>query len=65
MSDFSILTGTKKVSLQIDFSRENVVRFGAQKFNTGKKFVGENENQSWQESRVSVVRNVLNCTDKI
>ena len=53
------------MSLQIDFSRENVVRFGAQKFNTGKKFVGENENQSWQESKVSVVRNVLNCTDKI
>ena len=53
------------MSLQIDFSRENVVRHGAQKFNTGKKFVGENENQSWQESKVSVVRNVLNCTDKI
>ena len=53
------------MSLQIDFSRENVVRFGAQKFKASKKFVGENENQSWQESEVSVVRNVLNCTDKI
>ena len=61
VSKFDFDVGTKKVSLQIDFSRENVARCRAQKFSTGKKSVGENENQSWQESEVLVVKNALNC----